>query len=53
MFLKILQGTAKNKKSEADKPEKAELTKVNEHFEGEVQRRNSKFLEMHLSTFRS
>ena len=35
----------KTKNFKADETEKAELTIVNEHFEVEVQRRNSKFLE--------
>ena len=36
----------KTKNFKADETEKAELTMVNEHFEVEVQRRNSKFLEV-------
>ena len=38
--------TLKTKKFEADEAEKAQFTVVNEHFEAEVQRRNSKFLEV-------
>jgi hypothetical protein len=36
----------KTQKFEAGETEKAEFTFVNEHFEVEAQRRNSKFLEM-------
>ena len=41
-----MKTTLKTKKFEADETEKAQFTLVNEHFEVEVQRRNSKFLEL-------
>ena len=41
----------KTKKFEADETEKAEFAFANEHFEVEVQRRNSKFLEVSFINF--
>ena len=45
---KYLGEPLKTKKFKAGKGEKAEFTFVNEHFETEAQRRNSKFLEVPL-----
>ena len=42
-----MKTSLKTKNFKADETEKGEFTFVNEHFEVEVQRRNSKFLEMH------
>ena len=41
----LLKEPLKTKKFEADETEKAQFALANEHFEVEVQRRNSKFLE--------